>query len=798
MLDTLAKRVQFIVYKLVPKEGGGTDKVPVHPEHLWNIDAHDPKNWLTPDVASAWAKFLGHPYGVGIVLWKGCGVACIDIDKALVNGEWTPLARELCARFNGAYQEVSPSGTGIHIFFSYRNDIPPHRKKNVPLHIEFYDELRFITVSGINAAGDVTFDATELLPKLIADYFPAAVETNSDGWTIEPAAAWDGPADDDELIRRMCASRSAGAIFGQKASVYDLWTGNIDALAVAFPPQSVGKHYDGSSADQALANHLAFWTGGNCERMAALMVRSALVRAKWERPDYFRGTIAKAAAWQKTYYKQRDTVPSIAPVLDASSINAEQPSLTVSMTVDGIPLPPNEAPAPPAPEVGHGSVITAAAQLKLFEGCIYVQDVNQIMVPSGNTLKREPFDNDPRFRGRTYVVTRDGSVPTDSAWQCFTQSKLVPFPAVNGTYFDPRQPEGHYMQRGDEEFVNTWRDPKIVASPGDATPYVEHVKKIFPKGDDALIYTSFVAACIQNLGVKSAWSLFIQGVPGNGKSFLTKVMTYCLGEEYVHSASAANLDNHFNGYLYRKLLICVEEVKTTENNALIWEKLKTMITETRQEIEKKGIDQITREVCFNMIFNSNHKDGLRKTADDRRICPLFCAQQTPEDLIRDGMDEPYFIALWDWYLAGGNAVILDYLRTFPIPDKLNFAKGARRAPKTTATEEAITAGLGSVEQDILEAIASGRVGFKGGWISSHQLQILLSEGGKGKFIARNKRRDILTTLGYVAHPMLNDGRMELQLVDGSRPTLYVKRNHSSSQIADAMLIKHLYETAQRV
>jgi hypothetical protein len=795
MLQALANRVQFIVY-----DKGR--KVPVHPEKLFNIDPHDPANWLTSDVASAWAKFLGDQYGVGIVLWKGCGIACIDIDKALVNGEWTPLARELCSRFAGAYQEVSPGMHGVHIFFSYRNDIPPHRKKNVPLHIEFYDELRFVGVSGFSAAGDVRFDATDLLPKLIADYFPAAVEVNADGWTIEPAAGWDGPADDDELIRRMCASKSAGAVFGQKASVFDLFTGNVAALAVAFPPQSVGKDYDASSADQAFANHLAFWTGGNCERMAAIMLRSALARPKWERLDYFRGTIAKAAAWQKTYYKQRDPVPDIAPVIDltkpaALTLDAAQSALTVSLTVDGIALPPNEAPAAPAPEVGHGSVITAAAQVKLFEGCLYVQDVNQIMVSEGNTLKREPFDNDERFRGRTFVVTRDGSAPTDSAWQCFTQSKLVSFPMVRGTYFEPREEPGAIMLRNGLKFVNTWRDPKIPATPGDPAPYLEHIKKIFPLGDDALIYLCFVAACVQNLGVKAAWSLFIQGVPGNGKSFLTKVMTYCLGEEYVHSASATNLDNHFNGYLYRKLLICVEEVKTTEGNAQLWEKLKTMITETRQEIEMKGVDQITREVCFNLIFNSNHKDGLRKTADDRRICPLFCAQQTAEDLLRDGMDEAYFIRLWDWYDAGGAANILHFLRTFEIPDKLNFAKGARRAPKTTATEEAITAGLGSVEQDILEAISAGRVGFKGGWIASSALQILLTESGKGKFIARNKRRDMLQALGYVTHPMLPDGRMTLTMTDGNKPTLYVKRGHSSAEITDAMLIKHLYESAQR-
>ncbi len=790
ILAALANCPWFVVYRKA-------DKVPVHPEKLYAIDAQDPANWNKVDIASAWAKFLGPEYGVGVVIWEGCGVGCVDIDKAWNGVEWSPIARELCARFNGAYQEISQGGRGIHIFFRYRNGAPAHRKKHTVLGIEFYTAARFIGITEMNATGDVNFDATELLPKLVADYFPAEVKTTDAGWTTEPHADWDGPSDDAELVKRMLASRSAGAIFGAKASLNDLWTGNVDALARAYPPHSVGKDYDASSADMALASHLSFWTGGNAERIFKLMRDSALVRPKWDRQDYIHATVTQAVARQKTYYKQRDPVPDIAPVLEASKVNAEQPSLTVAMTVEGFALPPNEAPAAPAPEVGHGSVITAAAQLKLFEGCLYVQDVNQIMVSEGNTLKREPFDNDERFRGRTFVVTRDGSAPTDSAWQCFTQSKLVSFPMVRGTYFEPREEPGAIMLRNGLKFVNTWRDPKIVATPGDPAPYLEHIKKIFPKGDDALIYLCFVAACVQNLGVKAAWSLFIQGVPGNGKSFLTKVMTYCLGEEYVHSASATNLDNHFNGYLYRKLLICVEEVKTTEGNAQLWEKLKTMITETRQEIEMKGVDQITREVCFNLIFNSNHKDGLRKTADDRRICPLFCAQQTAEDLLRDGMDEAYFIRLWDWYDAGGAANILHFLRTFEIPDRLNFAKGARRAPKTTATDEAITAGLGSVEQDILEAISSSRVGFKGGWISSHHLQTLLTESGKGKFIARNKRRDMLLALGYVPHPMLIEGRMELQLVDGTRPTLYVKRGHSSGEISDSVTLKMLYETAQR-
>ena len=59
-------------------------------------------------------------------------------------------------------------------------------------------------------------------------------------------------------------------LFGGGASFNDLWTGDPDNLQQAYPPQSPGQAWDASSADLALANYLAFWTGGNAERMEDL------------------------------------------------------------------------------------------------------------------------------------------------------------------------------------------------------------------------------------------------------------------------------------------------------------------------------------------------------------------------------------------------------------------------------------------------------------------------------------------------------------------------------------------------
>lgn len=800
ILTALAVRQMFVVYR-------ASDKCPVGADGT-NIDAQNPLNWMLPSVALARAEALGSGYGVGVVLYEGCGYACIDVDHALQpDGTWSPVAIGLCTRFSGAYVEVSMSGHGLHIFF--RCDNPPeHATKNIPLHIEFYTAARYMALTGTNAIGDVNFDATALVPALVKDFFAPKQEVASADWTGEPHVDWSGPEDDEVLLALMLRSSSARAKFGKGVTFSDLWNNNVDKLREAWP-STTGKDYDGSSADQSLANMLAFYTGNNCERMLGFMRSSGLARPKYDRPDYLPNTILKACGWQTEFYTSRgpsSAVPAVAQPL--GSVAVGQPQTPTGL----VPPPPDGPPSAQAP-VGdgteHGSTIMSSHQPLIFKGCVGIQDINKIMLPEGHEVKREQFDNDPRFSGRSYLMKADGTGATDSAWECFQQSQLILFPKVRGSCFEPREAPGAILIRDEQRHVNTWRPLTIKSEPGDVTPYINHIKKLFPNGDDALIYLSYVAACVQYPGVKSPWALFIQGAPGIGKGFLTKVLTYCLGETYVHAPSASTLDRQFNGWLYRKLLICVEEIMVVEGRNSTWEKLKGMITETRQEIENKGVDQITREICCNFIFNSNHKNGLSKTEDDRRLCVLYTAQQTVADLVRDGMRDGmasetsiYFDSLWVWFNRGGAAKVLHYLRTFDIPTRYNFAAeigGARRAPTTTSTAEAIEQGRGSVDQDVKEAIRSNRDGMRGGWLSSSALDAVIGVSAMGRNLSRNKRRQIAEALGYELHAGLPDGRLTIGITGSPaiQPQLYITIGHTSRNLTDPAMIRQLYETAQR-
>lgn len=287
LLYALHDRPAFIVYRK-------SDKTPIDPASLHNSDAQNPATWMYPAAADGHVRRLGAEYGVGFVIHDGCGIGCIDIDKALINGEWSTTAHEICKRFSGAYVEVSQSGTGLHVFFSYKGAPPPHRKKNTALHVEFYTEKRFIGLTGDRAHGSPLFNGTHLIERVVGDYFPPGPEMDSSEWTTESPWHAPGGEDDAELVAKARHSRSALSIFGDKISFEHLWTADAGKLAKKWPGNTDG--YDASSADQSLANRLIWWTGGNCERTAKLMRESALNRGKWDREEYLNGTIANALA----------------------------------------------------------------------------------------------------------------------------------------------------------------------------------------------------------------------------------------------------------------------------------------------------------------------------------------------------------------------------------------------------------------------------------------------------------------------------------------------------------------------
>lgn len=107
------------------------------------IDGHmasstDPTTWAT-------AKQLAGHDRIGYVL--GNGIGCIDIDHCLDKGNLDYEAELFLDDYRGHYIEISPSGTGLHIWGTAAEGPGTKRRVN-GVFVERYTTGRFITITG--------------------------------------------------------------------------------------------------------------------------------------------------------------------------------------------------------------------------------------------------------------------------------------------------------------------------------------------------------------------------------------------------------------------------------------------------------------------------------------------------------------------------------------------------------------------------------------------------------------------------------------------------------------------------
>lgn len=769
LIEALSPWRQFILVLFVwSDEKGKYEKFPCALNGMVS-DAHDPSIWTDYNTAAATAQRFGSMYGVGFVLTANDPLFCLDIDGAATPAGWSPLSQQLVAALPGCIVEVSYSGTGLHIW-GRRQPMPEHGKRNTPLHIELYSSVRFIAL-GSNPVGNLAQECPAI-DSIIANLFPPRAAGGALPAT-GPRADWRGPTEDEELIRRALQSRSAAGVFGGKASFADLWTADERALAAAFPPDNAHDAYNRSSADAALAQHLAFWTGCDQARIGELMQRSALKRDKWQREDYFHGTVANACGMQRDVLQ--DKLPEPGPAPAGAAAADDTPTMRI---------------------VSGSTILNPAEQMTLFAGCTYVTEYHRVLVPGGHLRNPDRFK--ALYGGYTFITAADNGRTTRNAFEAFTESQVLRAPRADGVCFKPQLPFGAIVTDAGRTRANCWWPVAVPCAAGDVTPFLSHLALLAPDPRDRTIILSYLACMVQYPGVKFQVALILQGVEGNGKTFLSRCIAAALGPRYVHWPKAAKIAKQFNAWMLYKLAYLVEDIYTSEHVDVL-EELKPMITGgDGLEIEAKGVDQVSAEVCGNFLINTNHKDGLRKTLNDRRLIIHFCPQQWEVDLHRDGMDSAYMNRLYDWAKAGGYAAVTHYLRTYQVPAEFNFAAGCQRAPKTSSTAEAIERGRGRVEQEILEATEQGRPGFAGGWISSIALDKLLKEIRMDARIPINRRRDLLRSLGYDWHPVLTRGQTDnTVLPDGGRPRLFVPANHPSLMLQRAADVAKAYSAAQQ-
>jgi putative DNA primase/helicase len=239
------------------------------------------------------------------------------------------------------YTERSQSGDGIH--FIVKGQKPGDKCKHTRRKIELYDKHRFFVMTGEHIEGTpLTIEPRQA--ELDTFYFGLFPKEKSSTQSTQQSTG-DIPADDEELLKRMFASANG-------AKIESLWNGDTSIY-----------NKDDSSADLALCNYLAFWTGNDAARMDRMFRQSKLFRDKWLRQDYRMRTIDEAIAATTEVYrgaKSKHATPSSAEIGDL-------PTTTVYVNGNGAGHEPPPPPSPATkPFIEYSDLATAEFAYSLY------------------------------------------------------------------------------------------------------------------------------------------------------------------------------------------------------------------------------------------------------------------------------------------------------------------------------------------------------------------------------------------------------------------------------------------------
>lgn len=268
---------QWVGYMLLERPGQDKPgKVPINPHTLKGASSTNPATWGTLAEARAVVGQTGHCkdgdapiYGIGFVFAAGGGLVGVDLDNCLHDGQLDPWAAEWVQRFS-SYTEISPSGTGLHIYcLGALSGKGVHKAQG-----EMYDNGRFFTVTGDSYGPPRSLQpAQETIDALYAE-LTAQRDTDTGEAGKTPTGGERKPVGlpDDELLARAMRSqhRSRRPDGSEGATFAELWVGDISRYPSA------------SEADVALCNSLAFWTNCDAERMDRFFRQSGLYRPKWD------------------------------------------------------------------------------------------------------------------------------------------------------------------------------------------------------------------------------------------------------------------------------------------------------------------------------------------------------------------------------------------------------------------------------------------------------------------------------------------------------------------------------------
>jgi hypothetical protein len=205
-------------------------------------------------------------------------------------------------------------------------------------------------------------------------------------------------------------------------------------------------------------------------------------------------------------------------------------------------------------------------------------------------------------------------------------------------------------------FGNRWRDARPPTAEGDASRWLEHVERLIPEQFERDHVLDVLAYKLQHADKKINHAVLHGGLPGSGKDTLYAPFLWAIGRSNVSIVKNEELSSSW-GYALEAEVMVINELRQAEarDRRAMENVLKPIIAAPPEylPVNRKGLHPYNALNRIWVLCFSNERAAISIPSNDRR---WFCVwSDAPRMTDAEGA------AMWQWYEAGGNAIVAGYL-----------------------------------------------------------------------------------------------------------------------------------------
>ncbi len=370
-------------------------------------------------------------------------------------------------------------------------------------------------------------------------------------------------------------------------------------------------------------------------------------------------------------------------------------------------------------------------------------------------------------------INDNGKIIKASEWLKLNQlcTSMTCDPAIEEDYvkgYDCRN--GEVVSIGGAALFNSYRKPTIELGVAKmATPFLDHVHKVFNKTGDADQFLDYMAHRVQKPWEKPRFALLIAGGQGVGKDTAVEFCCPAIGVWNVANIDPAAFESSFNEYASATLVRISEAANLHEMSKWAFnERTKVLIAGSPDVCAinpKYGQKYSVRMYCGVIITTNHLASGIYIPPDDRRYDVIEASTMAEMQLASEESRRAYFSELWDWFLDGGSTHVAAYLHERDISE-FSASNGQR---KTEAHKTVVAGGMAGDAwlDDILDELGQP-VAVRADWIITRAVAV-----GEKEADVKRKLANSIGRVGYVMfkNVAVKDGRWK---ISGKKVTVYVK------------------------